>query len=184
RFEIEARRHAHIGVRRPCEAIDAAMLAAAIGIDGAVERNVGGTVAGDDGARLFYLHLGLEGGKVLERLPSVIEHMPCRRLEAARWIDAGTPTAPAIDLDANAAFLDQRIRHSRSAAAARGNVVRLSNLFHLSRLRACSLFSLLPRESEQIKNILQRQLSGQPEPRRRCSSRRGRISTKLQGLWR
>ena len=50
-FEIEARRQAEIGVGRPREAIDAAMLAAAIGIDRAVEGNVGRVVAGDDGAR-------------------------------------------------------------------------------------------------------------------------------------
>ena len=48
-LEVEAGRQAEIGVRRPREAIDAAMLAAAIGVDRAVERNVGGIVARDDG---------------------------------------------------------------------------------------------------------------------------------------
>ena len=50
-LEIEAGRQAEIGVGRPREAIDAAVLAAAIGIDRAVERHVGRGVAREDGAR-------------------------------------------------------------------------------------------------------------------------------------
>ena len=50
-LEIEAGREAEIGVGRPREAVDAAMLAAAIGIDRAVEADVGRGVARDDGAR-------------------------------------------------------------------------------------------------------------------------------------
>ena len=40
-LEVEPRRQAEIGMRRPREAIDAAVLAAAIGIDRAVEADVG-----------------------------------------------------------------------------------------------------------------------------------------------
>ena len=50
-LEVEAGRQAEIGVRRPREAVDAAVLAAAIGIDRAVERHVGRGVAREDGAR-------------------------------------------------------------------------------------------------------------------------------------
>ena len=50
-LEIEARGKAEIGVARPREAIEAAVLAAAIGIDRAVEGNIGEFVAGDDRAR-------------------------------------------------------------------------------------------------------------------------------------
>ena len=50
-LEIEAGREAEIGVGRPREAVDAAVLAAAIGIDRAVEADVGRGVARDDGAR-------------------------------------------------------------------------------------------------------------------------------------
>ncbi len=44
-FEIEPGRQPEIGMRRPREAIDAAVLAAAIGIDRALERHVGRIVA-------------------------------------------------------------------------------------------------------------------------------------------
>jgi hypothetical protein len=40
-FEVEAGREAEIGVGRPRKAVDAAVLAAAIGIDGAIEGDVG-----------------------------------------------------------------------------------------------------------------------------------------------
>ena len=50
-LEIEAGRQAEIGVARPRVAIDAAVLAAAIGVDRAVEADIGRIVAGDDRAR-------------------------------------------------------------------------------------------------------------------------------------
>ena len=48
RFEIHAGRKVVIGVGRPREAIDAAMLAAAKGVDRAIEADVGRAVAGQD----------------------------------------------------------------------------------------------------------------------------------------
>jgi hypothetical protein len=51
RFEVEPRRQAEIGVGRPREAIDAAVLAAAVRIDRTVESDIGRIVAGDDCAR-------------------------------------------------------------------------------------------------------------------------------------
>ena len=50
-LEIEAGRQAEIGVARPRIAIDAAVLAAAIRVDRAVEADIGRVVAGDDRAR-------------------------------------------------------------------------------------------------------------------------------------
>src|SRR5690606_26068563 len=172
RLKIKPGRHAHIGMGRPGKAIDAAMLTAPIWIDGPIERNVGRTVAGDDGAWLFHLHLGLEGRQILQRLPAVIEDVAGGRLEAAGGIDARTPTPPAIDLDAHPAFLHESIRQPRSAAAERGKIVSLCDLFHTPRLRACSLV-LLSTGSERTK---QEQYAGRVQTalRRRCSSRRGR----------
>ncbi len=82
-FEIEPRRQAEIGVRRPREAIDAAVLAAAIGIDRTVERNVGRVVAGDDLAGGVDRHRGLERRQFVERLPAVVEGDARQRLETA-----------------------------------------------------------------------------------------------------
>jgi hypothetical protein len=51
------------------------MLAAAIGVDRAVEGDVGRGVAGDDGARPLHLHFGLEGRQVFQRVPAIVEDM-------------------------------------------------------------------------------------------------------------
>src|SRR5206468_299881 len=51
RLEVEARGEAQVLVRRPREAVDAAVLAAAVGIEARLERHVGAVVARDDRAR-------------------------------------------------------------------------------------------------------------------------------------
>ena len=56
RFEIEPRRQVVIGVARPREAIDAAVLAPAIRVDRPGERHVGRLVATDDRPRLLDRH--------------------------------------------------------------------------------------------------------------------------------
>src|SRR5437879_5278953 len=72
-FESQPRRQAEIGMRRPREAVDAAMLAAAIGIDGAVEADVGGIVARDLLSRGVDLDRRLERRQFLEALPAIVE---------------------------------------------------------------------------------------------------------------
>src|SRR3546814_4461498 len=52
-FEVEPRRQVVKGVARAREAIDAAMFAAAIGVDRAVEADVGRLVARDDRLRVL-----------------------------------------------------------------------------------------------------------------------------------
>ena len=56
----EARREVVMRVRRPCIAVDAAVLATLVGIDRAVEADVGRVVARDDRARLLDRHRGGE----------------------------------------------------------------------------------------------------------------------------
>ena len=58
-LEIEARRQIEIGMGGTGEAVDAAMLAAAIGIDRLLERDVGRVVRRDDLARLLEADLGV-----------------------------------------------------------------------------------------------------------------------------
>ena len=72
-LEVEAGREPEIGVGRPRETVDAAMLAAAVGIDRPVEGNVGRIVPGDDLARRIDRHRGLERRQLLEILPAVVE---------------------------------------------------------------------------------------------------------------
>ena len=99
RFEIEARRQAHIGVRRPREAVGAAVLAAAIGIDRAVEGNVRRLVARDDLSGALDLHLGLQRRQLFERTPVVVERLDDLRLVAAGNIGLRAAPAPAIAQD-------------------------------------------------------------------------------------
>ena len=59
-LEVESCRMSQITVRRPREAVDAAVLASPVGIDRAVERDVGAIVARDDRTRRLFVHLRLE----------------------------------------------------------------------------------------------------------------------------
>src|SRR3546814_6468389 len=72
RLEINAGRQVVIGMGRPCKAVDAAMLAAAIGVDRAIETDVGRIVAGDDRARPFHRDASPERRRrVAQRTPRV-----------------------------------------------------------------------------------------------------------------
>ena len=75
-------------------AVDAAMFAALVGVDRAVEAHVGAGVAGDDRAR----PLGAEGGADLRRRrvlisPAVIENLALVRLVPARPVRARPPSS-------------------------------------------------------------------------------------------
>ena len=82
-LEIEAGRQAEKSVGRPREAIDAAVLAAAIGIDRAVEADIGRGVAGDDTPGRDLLDFGRERLELAERLPAVVHRLIGDRLVAA-----------------------------------------------------------------------------------------------------
>ena len=60
RLEIDARRQVQVGVRRPREAVDAAVLAAAIGVDRQVEAEVRRVVLGEDRLDAFFDDLRLQ----------------------------------------------------------------------------------------------------------------------------
>jgi hypothetical protein len=104
RFEIEPRRQAEIGVGRPREAVDAAMLAAAIGIDRAVEADIGRIVAGDDFSRGIERDAGLERRQFVEALPAVVEGDPRLGLEAAGGVGLRAAAAPPLAFDRDRQF--------------------------------------------------------------------------------
>ena len=101
-FEIEPGRQAEIGVGRPREAVDAAMLAAAIGIDRAVEADVGRVVAGNNLAGGVDRDRRLERRQFVERAPAVVEGDAGERLVAAGGIAVRTAAAPALVVDDDA----------------------------------------------------------------------------------
>ncbi len=69
----------------------------------------GDSVARDGGARLFHLHLGFEGRKLLQGLPSVIEGLALPSFEPATRIQSGAASAPALDVDPEAGVGDQGV---------------------------------------------------------------------------
>src|SRR5690606_1047927 len=81
-FEIQARREVQIGVRGAREAVHAAVLAAAVGVDRLAEADVGGLVAADDAACALLGHVrigarrssGVAGGicRIPGRTPAVV----------------------------------------------------------------------------------------------------------------
>src|SRR4029450_14021893 len=83
-------------MRRPREAIDAAMLTAAIGIDRTVEPDVGRVVAGDDLARGIERHRRLERRQVVQALPAIIEGDPRFGLEPAARVGLRAAATPPL----------------------------------------------------------------------------------------
>ena len=98
-LEIEPRRVAEVGMRWPRVAVDAAVLAAPIGVDRLVEAYVGAVVGGDDALGRLARNLGLERLQLREALPAVIEGLAQLALVAACAVRPGaTATAPrAVD---------------------------------------------------------------------------------------
>src|SRR5690606_20672698 len=110
RLKVESGRMAEIAVRRPGIAIDAAMLAAAIGIDRAIKADVGAVVPCDDAARRLDAHLGFERIQLGQALPAVVEVLSLIRLVAPGSIG---PRAAA----AAPPFVDERTGRKMAAAA-------------------------------------------------------------------
>jgi hypothetical protein len=98
---------------RSREAVDAAVLAAAIGIDRAVEADIGGVVAGDDFSRGVDGDRGLERRQFVEALPAVVERDPRLGLEAAAVIGLRAAATPPFALDRDAKFRKRRKRTRR-----------------------------------------------------------------------
>ncbi len=103
-FEIEPRRQAEEGVGRPRETVDAAVLAAPVGIDRAVEADIGRVVAGDDLARGVERDRGLERRQFVEALPAVVEGDARFGLETAAGVGLRAAAAPPFALDRNRQF--------------------------------------------------------------------------------
>ena len=108
RFEIEPRRQPEIGVGRPRETIDAAVLAAAIGIDRAIEGNVRRIVAGDDLAGGVDRHAGLERRQFLELLPAVVEGDARQRLVTPGRVRMRAAAAAALAVDGGSRLARRR----------------------------------------------------------------------------
>ena len=68
RLKVQARAQAQVGMRGPRIAIDAAMLAALVGVDALLKANVGRLVAADDGAGVSQGDCGLGAGQVVRVL--------------------------------------------------------------------------------------------------------------------
>ena len=96
RLEVEPGGMPEIAVRWPSVTVDAAMLATAIGIDGAIEGDVGTIVAGDDGAGGLVAHHGAQGAQVLVEIPAIVEVGARLGFVATSRIRTRPPPAPAV----------------------------------------------------------------------------------------
>ena len=98
---------------RPRETVDAAMLAAPVGVDRTVEADIGRIVAGDDLARGIERDRGLERRQFVEALPAVVERDARLGLEAAAGVGLRAAAAPPLALDRNRKFRKRRKRTRR-----------------------------------------------------------------------
>ncbi len=89
-LEIQPCRMPQVAVTWPGVAVDAAVLASAIGIDRAVEADVRAVVGCDDATRRLNAHLGLESLELGQAFPAVVEVLPHLRLKAAGPIRSRT----------------------------------------------------------------------------------------------
>src|SRR5688572_14988212 len=83
---------------RPGEAVDAAMLAAAIGIDRAIEADVRRLIAADDRLRVLHHHRGAERRRIVQlpsRVQPVAVRLAGRQVEAVRGAIFGRAPAGA-----------------------------------------------------------------------------------------
>jgi len=95
RFEIQPRRQIQVAVRRTREAIDAAVLAAAVRIQRLLERDVGRVVVRDHAARTLFGHLGARtrcGFVQHGALPAIILGMVAHAFETPLRIGSGAAT--------------------------------------------------------------------------------------------
>ena len=90
------------------------MLATPVRVDRAVEADIGGIVARDDGARLLDDHLRVEGRRFVLERPAILEGLAPGGLETAGRVGDRAPSATAVRVDPRG-WIDQ----PASAASAR-----------------------------------------------------------------
>ena len=89
------------------------MLAAPVGVDRAVEADIGRVVAGDDLARGVDRDRGLERRQFIEALPAIVEGDARFGLEASAVVGLRAPAAPPTALDGDREFWKSRRRTRR-----------------------------------------------------------------------
>jgi hypothetical protein len=112
-FEVEPRRQVQKGMGRPGIAVDAAMLAAPVGVERPVERQVGRGLPGDRRPWPFDPHLGPDQAVLLGDVPAVVKGIAVRGLEPAGAVAVGPAPAQALaGKDAGAVVHGARLEHS------------------------------------------------------------------------
>ena len=110
-LEIEPGGVAKVAMRRPGKAVDAAVLAAAIGIDGLLEADVRAVVAGDDALGHLAIYVGLERRKLRQAFPAVVEGLAQLAFEAPDTVGARPAAATQLRLDNGAISPAALVRH-------------------------------------------------------------------------
>ncbi len=118
-LEIEPCGVSEIAMCWPRVTIDAAMLAAAIGVDRAIERDIGTVVARYYCSRRFLLQFRLKCVEVAKALPAVVKNLSALSLKAPRLIGAraaataqfGSYWCVVSDLGCSAWLFSTRVPH-------------------------------------------------------------------------
>ena len=96
-LEVEAGREPQVLVARPRKTVDAAVLAAPIGVDGPVERDVRRVVPGDDRLRPVDDDFRRNAlGRGIARIPPVVERLLAKSLEAPGGVGPGPPAPEGL----------------------------------------------------------------------------------------
>ena len=97
------------------------MLAAAIGIDGAIEADIGRLVARDHLSRGIDFHGGLERRQLIEALPAIVEGDARLGLVTAAGIGLRAAPAPPLAIDRDRKLGERRVE-GRAPAGSEGAV--------------------------------------------------------------
>src|ERR1700761_5461746 len=98
---------------RSRETINAAVLAAAIGIDGAIKTDVGGVVSRDDLACSIERDRGLERRQFFKALPAIVKRNPSLGLKAAAGVRLRAAPASSFAINRDPKFRKVRRRTRR-----------------------------------------------------------------------
>ncbi len=98
-FKIQTRRQAQIGMAGARKAVDAAMLAPAVGIDRTVEPDIGRSVSRDHLSRTLDADFGPDRRQIVVPVPAVIDRNPAIRIKPIVRVAGRAPPAPTVRVE-------------------------------------------------------------------------------------
>ena len=156
-LEVEARRVPEIAVGRPRKTVDAAVLAAAVGVDRLVEADIRAVVGRYDALGRLAVHNSLEGLELGQAFPAVVEGLAQLALEPPDPVRSGAPAAAPFPVD-------QSVRSDIGDVVRRGVrlVARITRRPKLEFFAGLATQSLAPGRHEPIVDLPQNKARTKP----------------------